>query len=375
MELPVYKDGKAKKNPYYFVFYSGKFVNGKRERIKKRGFKTQKEATLAMAAAMTENENGEYKKGKNTKFSDFITTWLENKRDLSKGTRELYDSYLRTHIIPLIGDYYLERITAMDVESFISSLHDRGLAQNSVKRIFAVFNTSMNYAFKMGLIKKNVALSVVKPKAQRKELTVWNSEQINRFFALSKEESRYSITFFLAIMTGMRQGEILGLHWNDIDFENKVIHIQHTLSHKNREISSTLKTQKSIRSIAITDETIARLIEHRGKIEIEKQWGGPNYIDIGLVVCTSEGNPVPPRSMYKVWERLVKKYEMPYITFHDLRHTHASMLLQQKVHPKVVSERLGHSSISITMDTYSHLMPNIQAESIEGLDRVIKGDA
>jgi integrase len=79
--------------------------------------------------------------------------------------------------------------------------------------------------------------------------------------------------------------------------------------------------------------------------------------------------------MYKVWERLVKKYEMPYITFHDLRHTHASMLLQQKVHPKVVSERLGHSSISITMDTYSHLMPNIQAESIEGLDRVIKGDA
>lgn len=371
--MPVYKNDKAKKNPWYFVFYTGKFVNGTRERIKRRGFRTKKEAELAMAAAELENESGEYRKGKNTKFSKFITTWLENKRDLSDGTRDLYESYLKNHIIPLLGESYLERLTPVDIESFISELYNKKLSTNSVKRIFAVLNTSLNYAFKMGLIKKNVAVSVVKPKAKRKELTVWSTEQINKFFAVSKDESRYSIAFFLAIMTGMRQGEILGLHWSDIDFENKVIYVQHTLSHKKRKISSTLKTQKSVRSISITDETIARLQEQQGKIQIEKQWGGKSYKDHDLVICTSEGMPVDPRSMYKVWERLVKKHEMPYITFHDLRHTHASMLLQKKVHPKVVSERLGHSSISITMDTYSHLMPNIQAEAIEGLDDIING--
>jgi integrase len=185
-------------------------------------------------------------------------------------------------------------------------------------------------------------------------------------------KSRYSIVFLLAIYTGMRQGELLGLRWSDIDFEKRTIHIQQTLSHDGKELRPHAKTKSSIRSVAISQETISALKKHRNLIKQEKMFLGSEYRDHDLVICTSLGTPVNPRHINKVWDHFLKKIDVPKITFHDLRHTHASLLLKQGTHPKIVSERLGHSSIQMTLDTYSHLLPNMQETAAQGLDQMLK---
>ncbi|MFD0617852.1 tyrosine-type recombinase/integrase [Paenibacillus sp. GCM10027629] len=370
--MPVHKDEKAKKNPWFFQFYTGEIINGKRERIKKRGFRTKKEADAAMVKAKAEFERGEFVKGKKITVAEYMNSWLDNKQDLNTVTRELYESYLRTHIIPDLGHHPIDKLCSMDIQNFISLLRSKGLAENTVKRIFSVINTALNQAFRMELVRRNVASVVSKPKGERRELKVWDLETINRFLEATQDGSRYSIAMYLALMTGMRQGELLGLRWADIDFDNKTIHVQQSLARDGKTINHTLKSKKSIRSVAISTETVARLKEQRKLIVMEMVKEGEDYQKNDLVICSSKGTPASTRSIMKVWNKFIERLEFPRITFHDLRHTHASLLLQQGVHPKIVSERLGHSSVVITLDTYSHLLPNLQADAADGLDLLIK---
>ncbi|WP_314591412.1 site-specific integrase [Paenibacillus terrigena] len=370
--MPVHKDEKAKKNPWFFQFYTGEIINGKRERIKKRGFRTKKEADAAMVKAKAELERGEFVKGKKISVAEYMNSWLDNKQDLNTVTRELYESYLRIHIIPDLGHHPIDKLCSMDIQNFISVLRGKGLAENTVKRIFSVINTALNQAFRMELVRRNVARVVSKPKGERRELKVWDLETINRFLEATHDGSRYSIAMYLALMTGMRQGELLGLRWADIDFDNKTIHVQQSLARDGKTINHTLKSKKSIRSVAISTETVARLKEQRKLIVMEMVKEGEEYQKNDLVICSSKGTPASTRSIMKVWNKFIERLELPRITFHDLRHTHASLLLQQGVHPKIVSERLGHSSVVITLDTYSHLLPNLQADAADGLDLLIK---
>jgi integrase len=148
--------------------------------------------------------------------------------------------------------------------------------------------------------------------------------------------------------------------------------IQQTISHDGKELRPQAKTKTSIRSVAISPETIAALKKHRNLIEQEKTFLGSEYKDHDLVICTSLGTPVIPRHINKVWDHFHAKIDVPKITFHDLRHTHASLLLKQGTHPKIVSERLGHSSIQMTLDTYTHLLPNMQEAAASGLDQMLK---
>ena len=207
--MPVHKDEKAKKNPWFFQFYTGEIINGKRERIKKRGFRTKKEADAAMVKAKAELERGEFVKGKKITVAEYMNSWLDNKQDLNTVTRELYESYLRIHIIPDLGHHPIDKLCSMDIQNFISLLRSKGLAENTVKRIFSVINTALNQAFRMELVRRNVASVVSKPKGERRELKVWDLETINRFLEATHDGSRYSIAMYLALMTGMRQGELL----------------------------------------------------------------------------------------------------------------------------------------------------------------------
>lgn len=370
--MPVYKDDKAKKNPWFYQFYTGEIMNGKRERMKKRGFRTKKEAESAMVQAKADLERGERVKDKKLTVDVYLKSWFENKQNINAITRELYESYLRIHIIPGLGHHQLSKLSSMDIQNFISTLRQKELAENTIKRIFSVINTALNQACKMELVRRNVAGAVSKPKGERRELKVWDLDTIHTFLEATHDGSRYSIVMYLALMTGMRQGELLGLRWSDIDFDQKTIHIQQSLARDGKTINHALKSKKSIRSVAISRETAVRLKEHRKLIVMEMVKEGENYQKNDLVICTSRGTPASSRSIMKVWNKFIERLELPRITFHDLRHTHASLLLQQGVHPKVVSERLGHSSVVITLDTYSHLLPNLQADAADGLDVLLK---
>jgi integrase len=190
---------------------------------------------------------------------------------------------------------------------------------------------------------------------------VWDIDDIQKFY----------IAFQLALMTGMRQGEILELRWVDIDFDMKLLSIVQTLSHDGKEIIVGAKTKSSVRNIALDDNTIEELRKHRKMLIEEKLKIGSMYQDSGLVVCTSIGTKTLPRSLVKVHARLLKASGLSKITFHDLRHTHASLLFKNNTHPKIVSERLGHSSIQMTLDTYTHLLPNMQHDAISELGKLV----
>lgn len=374
--MPVFKNEKAKgDNKWWYQFYTGQIKNGVRERITKRGFRTKKEAEKAMVEAQAAFQKGEYIEPSKKLYKEYLQEWIKTKRNLGEQTLELYDSYLRTHIIPALGHIPLAKITAHDIELFLDSLFGKGLAAATVKRIFSVVNASLNAAEMKDLVPKNAANKVEKPQVkQRRELIVWEPAFVSEFIDQTKYASRYWIAIYLAIMTGMRQGEILGLRWSDIDFEKRNLTIQQTVN-RHREIKQGAKTKKSVRSVAISPETVEMLKEHRQMVVQERVALGPDYENYDLVVCTHFGGPVTQRGIQKVWNSFIKKTGAPKITFHDLRHTHASLLIRQGVHIKVISERLGHSSVSITMDLYGHLMPNMQEDAAAGLDIIIKTTA
>jgi integrase len=166
----------------------------------------------------------------------------------------------------------------------------------------------------------------------------------------------------------MRRGEILGLRWKDVDLDKGMLSVRQTLSKDGKQFLNGAKTASSIRSIKLSEETMAVLRKQKARMAKEKLQSGSEYSNFDLVVSTSKGTPMNPENVKRTFERLVKEADVPRIRFHDLRHTHATMLLSQGIHAKVVSERLGHSNIKMTLDTYSHVLPNMQEEAANQID-------
>jgi len=261
--------------------------------------------------------------------------------------------------MPNLGHIELSKINAVHLQRFYSNLNNKEhLAPASISKIHNIIKASLNTAYRYGFIYKNPALLVDPPRIGRKEMRFWTEDQARHFLDVAKDDRLY-IAFFLALTTGMRKGEILGLRWKDIDLRRKTITINQTLSNRGDRFQET-KTNAGRRTIVLTGNTIDVLKQHYLTIKKEKLKNGRYYEDHGLVVCTSLGTPIIPRNFDRVWMRLLKESGLPEIRFHDLRHTHATILLKQGIHPKVVSERLGHANIRITLDTYSHVLPGLQ---------------
>lgn len=168
----------------------------------------------------------------------------------------------------------------------------------------------------------------------------------------------------------MRRGEGLGLHWEDIDFKKKIAHIRHNLVLvENKPVIQDTQTKGSTRSITLPTIAIEALKKHKRVQAREKLMAGVNYNDHGLVVATSVGTPLLPRNLIRTFKRILKKADLPNIRFHDLRHTHATLMLKEGEHLKVVSERLGHSDTRITLETYSHVLPNMQQEAVNRFEK------
>lgn len=363
----IYEDENAKKNPFWFQV----MINGKR--VTRRGFKTRGEAKKARAILTAELSKDIYIEPNKMPFGIYFEMWLSARGNIAHSTRKMYESYFKTHIDPLLGSIPLSKLTVMHIDQLIASLREKKLGDEMVKRIYATVSASLNAAEKKELITKNVANKIEKPTVERKERLVWDIETVRNFFQATKDESRYWIAAYLAVMTGMRQGEILAIRWSDVDLEKGIIQVRRNLI-KNLTIFSGLKTEKSRRTITISKQVIAILEEQKEKSAIEKQNSKVNYEDYDLVVSSSRGTPATATKVIHAWKTMQAKFKpatAPTITFHDLRHTHASILLKQGDHPKVVSERLGHSTIAITMDTYSHLLPNMQEEASSRLEDTI----
>jgi integrase len=310
------------KEKWFYVLTLGKDSNGKRVQKRKRGFKGKKEAEKALREAQVTADKGKYVEPTKILFSNYVIEWLKGKSySISSQTVKSHQSYIKTHIVPRLGNIPLSELKSITIKRFINELKDKGLADATVKRIYNIVTASLNEAVKLKIIPFNEASLVDPPKVKRKQLHVWNVEEVKRFLKFVEESNtRYYIAFHIALATGMRQGEILGLRWIDVDLDRHVISIRQTLSHDGKEFIPGAKSASGIRSIAIDSDTVKALLKHRDFIQEEKKSNGKMYICNDLVVCTNIGKQTTPRDLVKAWTRLRDKAGMRKITFHDLRH-------------------------------------------------------
>jgi integrase len=372
MEREVMKGHIRKRgNKYAIVVDIGYDEKGKRKQKWFSGYNSKKEAEKDLARILHEINEGTFVEPSKEKFKTFLENWLEiKKNNIRPSTYTNYSNYIYNHIIPNLGNLELAKIKPMHLEKFYAKCAEK-LSPTTISKMHKLISSIFNYAVRHGYISKNPCHLVDAPKKGASKIRTWNEEQVQKFLECAKK-SRYYIAFLLAITTGMRRGEILGLRWSDIDFEKKTISINQVLSNDGKMFQEP-KTEYSKRLIALPDITVRELKRHRKRILHEKFRAGGCYIDLDLVVCTSLGNRVHPMSLQRMWWDYIEASGVPRIRFHDLRHTHATLMLKQGVHPKIVSERLGHSSVTITLDTYSHVLPGLQELAAQHFEEMVFG--
>lgn len=350
---------------WYFILTHGKKEDGKPRQFKKRGFKTKQEVQKAMLELEQSLTLGTYIQPNKILYKEYLLErFLEDKMTkVKKQTLNTYRWIVEKHIIPAIGDVELTKLNPMIIQGLYNKLtKEQALSDENIQKVHTLINDSLKKAERWGLIARNPAALVDRPKAVKKEITVWNVEEVRQFLKYAKKSGRYYIAFLLAITTGMRQGEILGLRWKDVDFENGCVRITQTLSSDGKELLPYTKTKSGSRTIDLTEETVTALKKHWLFIRGERE-KNRSYKNLDLVVCTEFGTPTHKSNIRRVFKSIIKKSDIPKIRFHDMRHTHATLLLLQGVNPKIVSERLGHTDVRITLDTYSHLLPSMQRDT------------
>ncbi len=364
----VKKEGSS----WYFSTDVGKDpITGKRKRKKQRGFKTKREAEKALALIEAEVYKGTYSEPSNEHLSVHLSNWyMVKKNSVGFQTAETYKGYIKNRIVPYIGHYQLSKLTASVLQNYVNELKEEGLSSATIKKIYNILKGALDHAVNMDLLPVNHITKIQLPKIIKNDLKVWDTSQLQLFLEHIKGERLYP-AFYLAITTGMRKGEFLGVRWKDIDFQNGIVYVRQTLSKDGKRLIPGAKTEASIRSIKLTRECIEVLLQHKPIVENEKLSLGIEYVDEDLVNCTSKGTPINPNNFSRTFLRLIKESGLPRIRVHDLRHSHATMLIAGGVNAKVISERLGHSNIKVTLDTYSHVLPSMQEEAANRIDELL----
>ncbi|MFA1710500.1 tyrosine-type recombinase/integrase [Peribacillus frigoritolerans] len=360
-----------------FVFNGGiDPLTGKRKQIRRRGFLSRQKALDAMTLVKSEILQDEFTDLSSLSLEKFMIEWFqERKIQLQASTYETQYIYFRTVIKPRLGHLKLQKITPMILQRFVNDLvKENHYSEYTIHLIFRVLSAALKKATIIRLIKTNPSIGITLPKIRKKEIEIWSLEQINYFIAASKKTKRLTrcfVGFLIGFLCGCREGEIMGLRWKDIDFDTNTIYIRQTLTQK-AEIKAGAKNNSSVRSVSIPAKLIPELICHRQMIIEEKLLLGEKYEDNDLIICTQHGTPMIPRNFRKEFYNLTDKIGLPRIKFHSSRHSHVSLLIQQNVNVKLISERLGHADISTTLDIYSHVSQNMQQSVAIELDKILQ---
>ena len=278
------------------------------------------------------------------------------------------------HIVPGLGRLKLKSLNPAHVRAFYRDRLDTGLSPATVHKMHVVLHKALDGAVSDGLIPHNAAKDVKVPQTgSRKEIRPLTSQQARDLFDAARGD-RLEALYVLAIATGLRQGELLALKWEDVELEEAVLRVRRTLTRSGGKVEvGPPKTPNSRRSVGLMSRAVEALRAHLARQLAEMEEMGSLYRPGGLVFANEIGgiiNPSNLRNRHLV--RLLERAKLPKVRFHDLRHTCATLLLTKNVNPKIVSEMLGHSSISITLDTYSHVLPTMRANAVRALEEALK---
>jgi len=282
---------------------------------------------------------------------------------------ENYEHLVRVHIDPALGRIKLKTLSPAHLQHFYRERLDSGLSPRTVQYLHALLHKALKQALRWELVPRNVATAVDPPQLHREEIQL-SPTQVRAFLQAARED-RLEALYVLAVHCGLRQGELLGLRWEDIDLEAGTLQVRRTLTAaKGDGVFTAPKTAKSRRNVKLTAGAIDALIRHHERqLEERKQLAGL-WQDQGLVFTSGVGTPINRHNLLtRSFKPLLGKVGLPHsVRFHDLRHTCASLLVSKGVHPKLVQELLGHSNVSITLDTYSHVLPGMSNKTASAID-------
>ena len=339
--------------------------------------RTKAETAEKLKAAIDASAEMDDTKKRDYKVAEWLEVWLEDwaKMSLRPSTYQTYKGFLKNHIGPKIGKTPLEKLTSLEIQRLYKELLEsgrvpskesrckpKGLAPKTVRNLHQMFSSALDVAAAQRLIRSNPAKGCTLPRVERQEMQTLTPDQLAAFFQEAKRSGVYEL-YYLDLATGLRRGELLGLKWTDIDLQRKTMRIQRSIARQNGSVGEApLKTKNAYRTLPLSEDAVGVLKEQK------KKAGDSPY-----VFPSPAGGPMSPDSVLHRLQRVLKRAGLPRIRFHDLRHTFATLALQNGVDVKTVSGMLGHYSAGFTLDTYAHVTTSAQRQAAEAMEHVLSG--
>jgi integrase len=373
---------------WYFVVDTTPSGALKREQTRRRGFATRRSAQTALTRALRDLTDQTYVPPATQSLDAYLADiWLPAiAATIRPSTLDSYTRNLRVHVGPKpIASVPLQRVEAPMLNALYAELlagtSRRALSPRTVAYIHTILHRAFRDAVRWNLIVRNPADQADAPRARpsdRVSARTWSGEEIARFLDATAS-SRYAPLWRLIATTGLRRGEALGLRWEDVDLTKRRLSVNRTLveiaDYRSGDTGlawGTPKTARGRRSISLDTETVTELRAHRARQHQERLAAGAGYADQGLVFSSRTGEPLHPKVVSNQFRKAVARHAMPYLSVHGLRHSWATLALQAGIHPKIVQERLGHSTIAITLDIYSHVNPAMDADAANTVAALIR---
>jgi integrase len=347
-------------------------TTGKR-RQKRVSAPTRRECEALVAKLLQSAEATTSADAEKILVGEYLSRWLDAAAaSLKPSTYRRYSDTIRLHVVPLIGEIRLAKLSPLNVQRLYADRLATGLSPTTVSNLHAMLHRAFDQAVRWGLASRNVTDMLDAPRRATPETRTWNAEQVAAVL-VEAEKTDLAALWRLALLTGMRRGEILGLKWEDVDLDRGGVSVRRTLSRGKGGTweLGTPKTAAGRRSIALPPSVVAALKRHRIHQLERRVELGPLWKDLGFVFTNTTGGPLAVNVLDGRFRSLIKAAGVPRIRFHDLRHTCATLMLANGEHPKVVAERLGHSDVGITLNRYSHVSPDMQRAAADRLDAAV----
>ena len=341
----------------------------------------KKDAEKRLSELLHQIDNGTFIIPGKITLAEYLERWLRDyvKPNLAPRTAEGYESIVRCHLVPALGSISLTQLKPEHLQRYYSEKLSGGrydgrgdLSRTTVSHHHTCLHRALKMALQWGLISHNPADAITAPRPQRSEIHTMNEDDLSTFLE-ADEKTPYHVLFYTALFTGMRRGELLALRWCDVDLLLCQVYVIRSLHYlrTGEIVFRAPKTAKGRRMVSLSPSAAKLLQEHKDKQAAQHTMLGIPVKDDDLVFSDFAGKPLLPDTVSHAWVKLVKRTGLDGIRFHDARHSHASLMLKQGVHPKVVQERLGHATISTTLDLYSHVTPGLQEAAAAGFDKMV----
>lgn len=354
--------------------FLGRDASGKRSYHNKTIRGTKKDAQKYLNAALREKDLGIFVEPSALTVSEYLDRWLESaaRPRVSERTADGYAGLLKRYVREPLGQKRLDNLQPLDIQKVYGEMLERGLSARIIRHTHSALHNALKQAVKWNLLQRNPAGLVELPKVPHTERRVLMPDEALSFLEAANEKP-HGLIFEFALLSGMRPEEFLALQWADLDFERGTAQVKRALvRHKGNWSFQEPKTARSRRTVSLPQPLFKKLKAHKAKQAEQRLRVGSHWQAFDLVFCSETGTPHSiPNLTYRYFRPILEKAELPQMRLYDLRHSHATLLLLADENPKIVSERLGHSTVVLTLDTYSHVLPTMQQQTTVKLTKML----